>query len=184
MGTPRSAAPLTTGARVEALEVGPLRIELGALTGAAADVPRRVLRPGWGAALAAALDAVPGPPAELDRGLAALREGELADAVEALAGRGDGLTPAGDDVLAGFAAWRYHDGRDVTFRADRCSPIGLAYLRCGERGELPEVAARVIGAIRDGDARLARMRARALSNWGASSGAAILWGIAAAGACR
>ena len=66
--------------------------------------------------------------------------------------------------------------------ADRCSPIGIAYLRCAERGELPDQAALAMRAIRDGDARLARMRARALSTWGASSGAAILWGIAAAAA--
>jgi Protein of unknown function (DUF2877) len=179
-------APLAPGARVEVrhgtVEAGPLWIELDGLTGTVADVPRLALRPGWRAALAAARDRVPVAPAELGRGLAALRKGELADAVAALAGRGGGLTPAGDDVLAGFAAWRYHDGRAPTLGSDRCSPIGLAYLRCAERGELPDAAARVIGAIRDGDARLACTRARTLSDWGASSGAAILWGIAAAGA--
>ena len=145
--------------------------------------PDRTLQPGWRAALAAALDAVPAPPAELDDGLAALRLGEVADAVAALAGRGGGLTPAGDDVLAGFAAWRHRDGRAAALSgtgAGRCSPIGIAYLRCAERGELPEPAARAMRAVRDGDVRLARIRARALSAWGASSGAAILWGIAAA----
>ena len=183
-------SPLTPGALVDArdgaLEIGPLRIDLGGLPAIGADVPaRRTLRPGWRAALAAALDVVPAPPAELDGGLAALRLGEVAEAVAALAGRGGGLTPAGDDVLAGFAAWRHQDGRAAALSgsgAGRCSPIGIAYLRCAERGELPEPAARAMRAICDGDARLARRRARALSAWGASSGAAILWGIAAAAA--
>jgi hypothetical protein len=62
------------------------------------------------------------------------------------------------------------------------SPIGLAYLRCAARGELPEPAARVLGAIRRGDVRGAERAARALSAWGASSGAAILWGLGAASA--
>ncbi len=186
------SSPLAPGARVDArggaLEIGPLRIDLGGLPAIGTVVempPRSTPRPGWRAALAAALDVVPAPPAELDGGLAALRLGEVAEAVAALAGRGGGLTPAGDDVLTGFAAWRHRDGRAAALSgsgAGRCSPIGIAYLRCAERGELPEPAALAMRAIRDGDARLARMRARALSAWGASSGAAILWGIAAAAA--
>ena len=110
-------------------------------------------------------------------GLAALRGGDLEAAVAALAGRGDGLTPAGDDVLAGYAAW---SGAALSPLAAGASPIGLAYLRCAERGELPEVVARVVAAIRAGDAEAARRRARALSRWGSSSGAAILWGVASA----
>jgi hypothetical protein len=64
--------------------------------------------------------------------------------------------------------------------AARCSPIGLAYLRCAERGEVPEVVARLLAAIRVGDVELARRRAGGLSRWGASSGAAMLWGVASA----
>ena len=162
------------------------RAGLAAAPSAAAVAPARpACRPGRLGALASALAAVAPPPAELRGGLEALRRGELAAAVAELAGRGAGLTPAGDDVLAGFAAWSRHAGSPSALAAaaaGRCSPLGLAYLRCAERGELPEPAARAIYAIRDGDASLARMRARALSAWGASSGAAILWGIAAAAA--
>ena len=108
----------------------------------------------------------------------------IADAaVAALAGRGEGLTPAGDDVLAGAAAWWHADGaapRLGARAAARSSPLGLAYLRCAERGELPDAAARTLAAIRAGDAALAGRRARGLARWGASSGAAILWGVAAA----
>ena len=140
-----------------------------------APVPRLgPLMPGWRAALNAALEVVPAPRLPL----AALRAGDLERAVSELAGRGEGLTPAGDDVLAGYAAWR---GEVLSpLAAGRASPLGLAYLRCAERGELPEVVARVVAAIRAGDAEAARRRARALSRWGASSGAAMLWGVASA----
>jgi hypothetical protein len=80
-------------------------------------------------------------------------------AVQELAGRGEGLTPVGDDVLAGFAAMRHALGRPVCIDKGRCSPLGRAYLCCAERGELPEAP---------------------LSRWGATSGTAMLWGMGAA----
>ncbi|MBV8218426.1 MAG: DUF2877 domain-containing protein [Solirubrobacterales bacterium] len=104
------------------------------------------------------------PPAALDAGLAALASGRVADGVALLAGLGEGLTPAGDDVLAGYAVGRLALGRPVAISAmasGRSSPIGLAYLRCAERGELPDAP---------------------LRSWGASSGVAIAWGINAAAA--
>jgi hypothetical protein len=136
--------------------------------------------PGWREALSAALAEVPPVPPELAPGLDALRRGDLDCGVFALAGRGEGLTPTGDDVLAGFAAWRHASGRPVSLGSDRCSPLGLAYLRCAQRGELAEPAHAVLRAVRAGDAAGARRRARGLARWGSSSGAAILWGMAAA----
>jgi Protein of unknown function (DUF2877) len=105
-----------------------------------------------------------GPPASLEAGIAALAAGRVTDAVRLLAGLGDGLTPAGDDVLAGYAAARLARGSPVapalsTLASGRSSPLGLAYLRCAERGELPDAP---------------------LRSWGASSGIAISWGINAA----
>lgn len=163
----------------EALVVGPLRIELAA----ARDAPP--LRGGalartWPAALAAALEVVAPVPPELAPGLAALKAGDLAGGVQRLAGRGEGLTPAGDDVLAGFAGWRWARGAPVALPADRCAPLGRAYLRCAERGELAAPAAAVLAAICAGDAEAAARRATRLAGWGASSGAALLWGMAAA----
>jgi hypothetical protein len=70
----------------------------------------------------------------------------------------------------------------VALAADRCAPLGREYLRCGERGELPAPAADVLAAIRAGDRAAAARRARGLAAWGASSGAALLWGIAAGAA--
>ncbi|MEA2141897.1 MAG: hypothetical protein QOI64_327 [Solirubrobacteraceae bacterium] len=164
-----------------ALLVGPLRIELGP---AREPPPPRAVAPapGWEDALAAALSAVAPAPCELAPGLAALAAGDRTRAVGRLAGRGDGLTPAGDDALAGYAAWRWSCGAPVTLPAARCAPLGRAYLRCAERGELPQPAADVLAAIRRADEPAAARRARSLSEWGASSGAALLWGIAAGAA--
>ena len=99
-----------------------------------------------------------------------------------LAGLGQGLTPAGDDVLAGYAGWMALRGTPVelsALAADRSPPISLAYLRCAERGELPEPAARLLAAR---DARTFERRARVLARWGSSSGRALMWGFAAAAA--
>jgi hypothetical protein len=195
-------------ARVErgTLVLGPLRVELaGARVAAAAVHPRgaaaspadeRACGAGArraaasaaderarGAALAAALAAAPAPPPELSTGLTALGRDDLEAAVGLLAGRGGGLTPAGDDVLAGHAGWRHAAGAPVrlsSLAAGRSSPLGLAYLRCAERGELPAPAALLCEALRAGDAAAAARCASALRIWGSSSGHALLWGIAAA----
>lgn len=163
------------------LVAGTLRIDL---TGARqARAPRRVpLAQHWERALAAALGTAAPVPAALAPGLAALAAGDRAGAVAWLAGRGDGLTPAGDDVLAGYAAWAWAQGRPVALPAERCAPLGRAYLRCAERGELPALAAAVLEAIRAGDAQSAARRASRLGAWGATSGSALLWGLAAGAA--
>jgi hypothetical protein len=163
------------------LEVGALRIDLDEAV-EAPSLQRRDLSPRWRQALAAALDVVPAAPPALDDGLTALAAGDLAAAVMQLAGRGEGLTPAGDDVLAGYAAWRWAQGDPVTLPAQRCAPLGRDYLRCAERGELAQPAAQVLEAIRAGDPLPAARRARLLAGWGATSGAAMLWGIAAGAA--
>jgi hypothetical protein len=149
------------GARV------PLRAEVVPLHGA------------WRSALTAARRSCPAPDG-LEDGVDALRRGAVEEAIAVLAGRGPGLTPAGDDVLAGFAGWRHADGEPVSLASPRGSPIGLAYLECAERGELPEVAQRTLDAVRAGDAELAGRRARILARWGATSGRAMLSGMAAA----
>ena len=130
----------------------------------------------------AALVLVGAPPEVLTAGLRALRHGRLDESVRRLAGRGEGLTPAGDDALAGYAAWRHAIGAPVAISAlakGRSSPLGLAYLRCAERGELPSAGVEVLAALRAGDRRAAARAALILCDWGASSGAALLWGIAA-----
>jgi Protein of unknown function (DUF2877) len=120
------------------------------------------------------------PPAGLAPGLRALGRGRLVEGVRLLAGRGDGLTPAGDDALAGYAAWRHAAGRPVAISAiaeGRSSPLGLAYLRCAERGELPGAGVELLTALCAGSPRSATAAALALREWGASSGTALTWGI-------
>ncbi|MBV8999302.1 MAG: DUF2877 domain-containing protein [Solirubrobacterales bacterium] len=126
--------------------------------------------------------ALPDPAEALRHGLAALAAGRVLAAVRSLAGVGEGLTPAGDDVLAGYAAARAVCGAPVilsTEAAGRSSPVGLAYLRCAERGELPDVAARVLAAIRRGSPSEVAATVPALSTWGATSGIALGWGLVA-----
>ncbi len=143
------AAPLRPGqpAWIDdgVLSVGPHRIPL---------LPTPWPRPKLGAGWRAALDVIPKPPL-------------------VGAGVGEGLTPVGDDILAGQAFVRgEHKGSGPL-----CSPLGLAYIRCAVRGELPEVVARVLESP---DEATARRRAQAVSQWGSSSGAAMLWGVASA----
>jgi Protein of unknown function (DUF2877) len=151
--------------------------------------PRRSARsprPGRAAetveAAAAALAVTGGPPEALVPGLRALRCGRTREGVRRLAGFGEGLTPAGDDALAGYAAWRHATDAPSPLSplaAGRSSPLGHAYLRCAERGELPEAGAAVLAALLAGEAEAAASAAVALSDWGGSSGAAMMWGIAA-----
>jgi hypothetical protein len=135
------------------------------------------------AAVEAAVEVAGPPPRSLAPGLLALRRGRIRDGARRLAGRGEGLTPAGDDVLAGYAAWRHSIGAPApvtALAADRSSPLGRAYLRCAERGELPDAGAAVLAALHAGDPRAAATAALELRAWGASSGSALLWGMCAA----
>jgi hypothetical protein len=173
------------------LVVGPLRIGLGEVR--EAPPPRaEPCRPGWATALDAALASCRRPPPELHEGLAALAEGRTGEGFRALAGRGEGLTPAGDDVLAGWAAWRWGEnasgGAPSAAAAEahgalgldrEASVLGRAYLDCAARGELADPAGRVLEAVRRADDRAAARAARCLTAWGSSSGAALLWGMAA-----
>ncbi|HEY7324285.1 MAG TPA: DUF2877 domain-containing protein [Streptosporangiaceae bacterium] len=143
----------------------------------------------------AALTELPPVSPVVRRGVDALVAGALAEAVPLLAGLGEGLTPAGDDVLAGYAGWhascsegrlrQQRGGLDEgaalsVLAAGRCSPLGLAYLRCAERAELSAPAARLVEAIRVGSYDGVKRAVRGLRKWGASSGLALGWGVAAA----
>jgi hypothetical protein len=133
-------------------------------------------------AVAAALAMTGGPPEGLVPGLRALRRGQTREGVRRLAGLGDGLTPAGDDALAGYAAWRHATGAPAplsALAAGRSSPLGHAYLRCAERGELPEAGAAVVAALLAGEVEAAASAGLLLRDWGASSGAGLFWGIEA-----
>jgi hypothetical protein len=138
-----------------------------------------------GAAAVAARAALPELAAPIMGGVKALAAGLLREGARALAGAGEGLTPAGDDVLAGYAAAALALGRPTptavsALAARRAAPLGLAYLRCAERGELPDVAARLLLAIRRGSHAGVEAALPGLEAWGASSGSAIAWGMTTA----
>jgi hypothetical protein len=94
-----------------------------------------------------------------------------------LAGRGPGLTPAGDDLLAGYAAglvlWhRRHEEAQAI--ADAAAPLTTllsgTLLRHAARGELPEAA----------HALLERGDPEPLRRFGRSSGRVLMLGLALA----
>ncbi len=98
------------------------------------------------------------------------------DAVR-LAGRGSGLTPAGDDVLAGYAAGLtlFHGRcleavRIAAVAAPRTTTLSATLLRHAARGELPEPAHSL---LEEGDPE-------PLRRFGHSSGCALLLGLALA----
>jgi hypothetical protein len=161
---------LTVGAA--RIGLGPARLRLAIALGRSGD-PRTALGP--------VVEALPRASAAVQPGLAALWAGRP-DATDLLGGRGGGLTPEGDDVLAGHAAWRHGAGAPVrpsAALAGRTSALSLAYLRCAERGELPDACAGLLRAVRAGDAVEAARLVPAQRGWGDSSGIAIAWGILA-----
>ncbi|MGH7902700.1 MAG: DUF2877 domain-containing protein [Candidatus Dormibacteraceae bacterium] len=101
--------------------------------------------------------------------------------VEQLAGRGEGLTPAGDDLLAGYAAGlvlfhgRHAEAAAIAAAAaPRTTRLAATLLRHASRGELPEPAHAL---LEDGDPG-------PLTCFGHSSGRCLLAGLAAgAAAC-
>jgi hypothetical protein len=109
----------------------------------------------------------------------------VAQAAAGLAGLGPGLTPSGDDLLAGFAAaWTLAGkclGRDCAMHAGvtaallagarpGASPLGRAWLEHAVRGELPEPMTRFAEALFAADARDLAPAARRMLAVGASSG--------------
>jgi Protein of unknown function (DUF2877) len=114
--------------------------------------------------------------------LRALADAE-ASAVLDLLGRGDGLTPSGDDVLAGWLVTRHATGRPAgpvgtavaTHAADRTTLLSATLLRRALVGEaLPECRDLLL-ALRSGIG-VAAARDRLLAT-GHTSGAALALGI-------
>lgn len=96
-----------------------------------------------------------------------------------LAGRGPGLTPAGDDILCGYVAgiFLFHDRREeaseIALRsAARTTRLSATLLRHAAVGELPEPAHAFLA---DGDPR-------PLAAFGHSSGLCLLLGLTLAAA--
>lgn len=120
-----------------------------------------------------------------DEVVASVAVGDLASTCRLLEGRGGGLTPAGDDALAGIMLVAAADrSQRPTLRRlarqARTSELSRAFLKWAARGASIEPAHAVLEAAASGDrAGLARP-ARTLAAVGASSGRALLAGLALA----
>lgn len=166
------------------LTAGPLAVVLeGAVVGPSPSPGARL--DGWRTALRAAAGAVRAPSAALSPGIAAVAAGCPDEAAARLTGLGPGLTPEGDDVLAGAAAWFHAEGdlaaaHALTARPAATTALSAALLACAARGELVDVAMATLAAIRAGRAAAAAALAGTLGTWGATSGDALVTGMAAA----
>ena len=103
--------------------------------------------------------------------------GDLDDAVDALAGLGPGLTPAGDDALAGILLLLgAHDRAAAVAAADRArtNDIARAFLAWAARGQSIEPVHRLLSA---GDAAGASAALAELLRFGHSSGADLAFGL-------
>jgi hypothetical protein len=109
---------------------------------------------------------------------------ELAQALAELAGRGTGLTPAGDDVLGGLllaqARWGELDphqvGSLVEAWAGRTTTLSAALLRCAAQGQADEHLIIALDSLFTGEPD-ARSRAAMLASYGSSSGGEALAGM-------
>lgn len=115
----------------------------------------------------------------------ALDGDDLEAAARALEGRGPGLTPSGDDALAGILfARRLLEGPAAEERLvplaeeSATSPIARGFATWAARGQALAPAHRLVAAAVRGDAAAARGAARVLTLVGESSGADFCAGMA------
>jgi hypothetical protein len=142
-----------------------------------------------GRATPSALLRAPCRPA-LDRATACLEKGELDGAASALGGAGPGLTPAGDDALAGIlvaARARFgvaaEDELLEVAGAVRTSHLALAFLRWAARGQSIAPVHDLLGSLAAGDRDGAETALGHLCAFGHSSGADLALGLRL-GLCR
>lgn len=118
--------------------------------------------------------------------LTALAEEDLSAARQLLQGRGGGLTPTGDDVLAGILlvhAWRGHDARTLpeVAKAAETTNLSRSFLAWAARGEslAPVHHLLALAGYSDADEMTPdfRQAVHTVTSIGNSSGNALLWGI-------
>jgi hypothetical protein len=116
---------------------------------------------------------------------------EACAAADRLIGLGEGLTPAGDDFLAGFLAglWSLPAedaprrsfcavlARHIGANANRSSAIGAHYLEAAAEGEVSETLGELAAALGAGDTEKTASAVRAVLAVGASSGAVASYGL-------
>jgi hypothetical protein len=114
---------------------------------------------------------------------ATLRRRGLSVAAANLAGRGAGLTPAGDDVLAGLllVARAADPGAEASLvglaRTVRTHAISRAFLEQAARGRSVASLHALVAACAESDADAARGARRRLAGLGATSGLDLAYGV-------
>jgi Protein of unknown function (DUF2877) len=112
---------------------------------------------------------------------ALLADGELAQAAALLAGRGPGLTPAGDDALAGIllvmALAGHHSGELDRAAAAPTHAIARAFLTWAARGQAVEPVHQLLAALAAGQRAGAERQRAAVLALGGTSGADLLFGL-------
>jgi hypothetical protein len=126
------------------------------------------------------------PDLDLGTGAAPIPAGDPADAARALAGRGTGLTPAGDDVLAGLllvARMRAGPAGEARLIAvaecARTHDISRAFLAEAARGRSVAAMHDLLGAAAAGDPTGARAARDRLARIGHTSGLDLAYGVLA-----
>ena len=114
-----------------------------------------------------------------------LRRGDLAAVARRLEGRGAGLTPSGDDVLAGILLVSAMDpscrgALARLARSARTTALSRAYLRWAAAGQSIQPAHALLDAAASGDHGGMDTAARSLAAVGATSGRALVAGVALA----
>lgn len=156
---------------------------------------------GWHVDLRQAARYDPAPPASVDRlrqavsddvpwpGDVSVTEAEVVAALAALGldaarrllqGRGGGLTPSGDDVLAGallVAAWSGSSQPPGVAAAAETTELSLAFLRWAAAGQSIQPVHDLVERAACGDLTGAAAAARRVAGVGASSGTALLAGL-------
>jgi hypothetical protein len=114
-----------------------------------------------------------------------VQPGKLGSATGQLAGLGSGLTPAGDDFLAGvmLRTWLEHSTPEPLCRhileaaAPHTSILSTAFLCAASRGECSAAWHQLLNALASGHAQSIRQAARKALSYGHTSGADTLAGF-------
>jgi len=146
----------------------------------------------WNASAADVFAAAP-PPAlvtderfagRLEVALHRLRKADLAGVARAIGGLGPGLTPAGDDTLAGIllvaravGGEAAEDGLVAVARGVATTSIARAFLEWAARGQTVEPAHDLLAALAAGDPATAAVHLCALARLGHTSGADLAYGL-------
>lgn len=112
-------------------------------------------------------------------------EGALVEGAAALAGLGDGLTPAGDDFLVGMMLWAWlaHPTPASFCRAlaqaaaPRTTALSAAFLRAAARGQCGAAWHGLLAALAEGKAQEIKPAAQRVLAFGANSGLDALIGF-------